>query len=399
MYYILLISLLFQIFRRKRFKLGGTDRDTLEEELAALSNLSRVMATQPAPPPPPPISLPPVLPPMLQGVPHRLGFPHQGGNPMLPPTPNMDYPIRPIDFFANRFANNVHTQQHPQQTPPQSTTPPSCTATTPTPTSQKPRKKAGFTIDSLIDKTEDSNSVAESAEESSEIREINENNENLVMKPSPMLPLPPHLMARAAAAAAGAWPPPFDFHAPTSGGAPGSIPHPPPGLPPLLLGFQQQAAANFHMAAMAALAASQHHNQQHQSVQANNHTSPSPSDTSSQRPFLEVPREESPVQGIPSHSLQAGNAFNSQSQMSPTARSDISTSSRSSSASSSFNSLNGDPCYTTNSPVNLTSFSELQKYQKILESRNQEIQKSGVIQKFGLHHPHIQQHAASYHLK
>ena len=348
------------------------------------------MATQPAPPPPPPISLPPVLPPMLQGVPHRLGFPHQGGNPMLPPTPNMDYPIRPIDFFANRFANNVHTQ--PPQPPPQSTTPPSCTATTPTP-SQKPRKKAGFTIDSLIDKTEDSNSVAD-VEESSEIREI-ENNENLVMKPSPMLPLPPHLMARAAAAAAGAWPPPFDFHA-SSGGAPGGLPHPPPGgLPPLLLGFQQQAAANFHMAAMAALAASQQH-QQHQSVQAN-HTSPS--DTSSQRPFLEVPREESPVQGIPSHSLQAGNAFNSQSQMSPTARSDISTSSRSSSASSSFNSLNGDPCYTTTNnnsqlPVNLTSFSELQKYQKILESRNHEIQKFGL-----LHHPHIQQHAASYHLK
>ena len=355
--------------------------------MAALSNLSRVMATQPAPPPPPPMSLPPVLPPMLQGIPHRLGFPHQGGNPMLPPTPHMDYPIRPIDFFANRFANNVHTQ--PPQPPPQSTTPPSCTATTPTP-SQKPRKKAGFTIDSLIDKTEDSNSVAD-VEESSEIREI-ENNENLVMKPSPMLPLPPHLMARAAAAAAGAWPSPFDFHA-SSGGAPGGLPHPPPGLPPLLLGFQQQAAANFHMAAMAALAASQQH-QHHQSVQAQHSTSPN--DTSSQRPFLEVPREESPVQGIPSSSLQAGNAF-SQSQMSPTARSDISTSSRSSSASSSFNSLNGDPCYTTNSnsqlPVNLTSFSELQKYQKILESRNHE------IQKFGLHHSHIQQHAASYHLK
>ena len=223
------------------------------------------------------------------------------------------------------------------------------------------------------------------------------------MKPSPMLPLPPHLMARAAAAAAGAWPSPFDFHASSGGGAPGGLPHPPPGLPPLLLGFQQQAAANFHMAAMAALAASQHH-QHHQSVQAS-HTSPS--DTSSQRPFLEVPREESPVQGIPSNSLQAGNPFipnhSQSSQMSPTARSDISTSSRSSSASSSFNSLNGDPCFTTTNnnspslPVNLTSFSELQKYsQKILEhSRNQEIHKFGSQ----YHHQGLQQHAASYHLK
>ena len=78
------------------------------------------------------------------------------------------------------------------------------------------------------------------------------------------------------------------------------------------------------MAAMAALAASQQQQQQEQTQQHNRNQETS-------RPFLEVPREE--VQNTEAFSL---------SQISPAARSDISSSSRSSSASSSFNSINGD---------------------------------------------------------
>ena len=90
-----------------------------------------------------------------------------------------------------------------------------------------------------------------------------------------------------------------------------------PFLPPTP--FNLQAAANLHMAAMAALAAQSQNNQNlNQEI--------------SQRPFLEVPREE------------VTTAF---SQMSPTARSDISTCS---SNSSSFNSLHGDLF-----PINLSN--------------------------------------------
>jgi len=279
--------------RRKRFKLGGSDKDSLEEELSALSNLNRVLATQPPPLPPPQVVLPPVLPPML---PPRPGLPLQS-NHILPPTPNL---MPPIDVFTLR--NNLPSL------PPQSSTPSTCTSTTGTPSKRK--KKGGFNIDSLIDTDN------QSVEELSEIE-----NENQVMKPSPLLPLPSHMMTSESAGVSvvegGVWPPPFDINT--------TLPiAPPPIVPFQLPGFQLQAAANLHMAAMAALAASQQQQQQEQTQQHNRNQETS-------RPFLEVPREE--VQNTEAFSL---------SQISPAARSDISSSSRSSSASSSFNSINGD---------------------------------------------------------
>jgi len=315
--------------RRKRFKLGGSDKDSLEEELSALSNLNRVLATQPHPPPQ--VVLPPVLPPML---PPRPGFPLHS-NPILPPTPNL---MPPIDVFALR--NNL------PPLPPQSTTPSTCTSTTGT--LCRPKKKGGFNIDSLIDT--ENNSV----EELSEIE-----NENQVMKPSPLLPFPPHLMREPAVvspAEGGVWPPLFDMNHTTPIA-------PPPIVPFQLPGFHLQAAANLHMAAMAALAASQQQQLQEQTQQ--HHINPETS-----RPFLEVPREE----------VQNSDAF-SQSQISPAARSDISSSSRSSSASSSFNSVNGDinPFPSASLHCNLDNFS--------------------MSYKLGFHQTNLPEHATSYHLR
>merc|ERR1711988_91915 len=112
--------------RRKRFKLGGSDKDTLEEELSALSNLNRIMASsQPPPPPPPP--MPAVLPPML---PPRPFAPHLGV--VHPPTSGVGAPpflnpggpfIPPIDIFALRSSSAA---AHPPAPPPP-TTPPSAT--------------------------------------------------------------------------------------------------------------------------------------------------------------------------------------------------------------------------------------------------------------------------------
>ena len=90
---------------------------------------------------------------------------------------------------------------------------------------------------------------------------------------------------------------------------------------PLLPNFHLQAAANLHMAAMAALAAS---SQQQRSAEHFRNNSREISENSAEVPFLEVPREE----GVTS----------SQQQLSPTARSDIS----SCSSGSSFNSLHGE---------------------------------------------------------
>ena len=251
------------ICRRKRFKLGGTDKDTLEEELSAIANLNRVMASQaPAPPPPPPpmpAALPPMLPPRPFLPPPPSSLPYMAHGNGVPPI------IPPIDLFALRSS---------MAAPP--TTPPSATVTSPSPPPQssKPKKKGGFNIDSLIETPE----------------------EEAPVKPAPLLP-----------PVSRAWPPFYPaVDAPTSAGP----------YPPFLPNFHLQAAANLHMAAMAALAAQQ-------SSAASAHQQ-----NSSEVPFLEVPREE------------AGPVSSHMQQLSPTARSDIS--SCSSTGSSGFNSLHGD---------------------------------------------------------
>ena len=319
-------------YRRKRFKLGGSDKDTLEEELSALSNLNRIMASsQPPPPPPPP--MPAVLPPML---PPRPFAPHLGV--VHPPTSGVGAPpflnpggpfIPPIDIFALRSSSAA---AHPPPPPP--TTPPSATITSPpspllpsnnTPNnhhqeSSKPKKKSGFTIDSLIEtKTATTTAPPDSSPEEPPV------------KPSPLFPP----ISRA-------WPPFYPQMGdlpPTSGGHPGGVPA---GYPPLLPNFHLQAAANLHMAAMAALAAQQHHqNQQNNSsseVPLNFLRNSSPgSPPGSEVPFLEVPREEAVVSSL------------SHQQLSPTARSDISSCS---SSGSSFNSLHGDLSCNNNTPNN-----------------------------------------------
>ena len=159
-----------------------------------------------------------------------------------------------------------------------------------TPTSKPPKKKGGFTIDSLIDTTED---VTD-----------NEPDNEILVKPSPLqLPLPPPTSMGPV------WPPFYNAAA--------TPPLPP--YPPILPNFHLHAAANLHMAAMAALAAQQQQQQQQNNLETS-------------RPFLEVPRE------------GASTAFSQQ--MSPTARSDIS----SCSSGSSFNSIHGDLF-----PVNLSN--------------------------------------------
>lgn len=262
----------FTFFRRKRFKLGNTDKDTLEEELSALANLNRVMVTSQAPPPMPPVLPPPPPPPSM--MPPR-PFPTQQSSPgFINPPPMMP----PIDVFALRNSMSTTTTMAT----------PTSTSSASSPTPIKPKKKGGFNIDSLID-------TAEETEDSDES----------LAKPSPFLAPP-----TSSASPLRAWPPIYpDFVSPpTSMGM---------AYPPFLPNFHLQAAANLHMAAMAALAASQHQQQSEQTTQ---------------RPFLEVRREE------------VASTFSQQ--MSPTARSDIS----SCSSGSSFNSLHGDLF-----PINLSS--------------------------------------------
>jgi len=76
--------------RRKRFKLEGEEKDTLESELAALSNLTRFLSHNNAPQvqPPPPIHHFQPSPPIMQPLPHLLPqpIPIFPRIPPLPPT-------------------------------------------------------------------------------------------------------------------------------------------------------------------------------------------------------------------------------------------------------------------------------------------------------------------------
>ena len=123
--------------RRKRFKLDTEEKDNLETELAALSNLNRVLASNFGPPESPSYPPPPPM--------HLLPPPH-----LLPPTP---YPPLP--------------QYHPPPSlwnPPPRPFPPPCTQISPisppNPTSELPGeterpKKRSFTIASLIQEPQD----------------------------------------------------------------------------------------------------------------------------------------------------------------------------------------------------------------------------------------------------
>ena len=138
--------------RRKRFKLEGEEKNSLEAELAALSNLNRVLSsnfgpaesyTPPPPPPPPPSS----------HVLHPLGQPHCP--PLLPPLHPSPYPLLPPHSFQLSppalWSHSAPARALPtptSQTSPPSSSPPAFTTET-----EKPKKKA-FTIASLINEPE-----------------------------------------------------------------------------------------------------------------------------------------------------------------------------------------------------------------------------------------------------
>ena len=138
--------------RRKRFKLEGEEKNSLEAELAALSNLNRVLSSSfgpaesytPPPPPPPPSS----------HVLHPLPQPHC--SPLLPGLHPSPYPLMsPHSFQLSPpplWSHSAPTGVLP--TPTSQTSPPSSSPPAFTTESEKPKKKA-FTIANLINEAEE----------------------------------------------------------------------------------------------------------------------------------------------------------------------------------------------------------------------------------------------------
>lgn len=135
--------------RRKRFKLDTDEKDTLESELAALSNLNRVLASNfgPVESYPPPQHLVHTLP--QPQVPH-----------MMPPIHHSPYPIIPHNYQMS--GPPLWAPQSPRMAQPHVLPFPSSTETSPVSNtnhdffteSEKPKKKA-FTIANLINDGED----------------------------------------------------------------------------------------------------------------------------------------------------------------------------------------------------------------------------------------------------
>ena len=137
--------------RRRRFKLEGEEKDTLESELAALSNLTRFLSSNSAPqvPPPPPIHhiLPPP-PQMMQPLPHMLPQPI----PLFPRIP----PLPPTYSIPHTLG--VQPSEIPQQSlrlgSPQTIPSPNqylhLSAQTTDKSQTETQKKKSFTIDNLL---------------------------------------------------------------------------------------------------------------------------------------------------------------------------------------------------------------------------------------------------------
>ena len=115
--------------RRKRFRLEGEEKEELDAELSAITNLTKMMASAPAPPPvqyPPMHALPP--PPMMQPPPL----------PFLPPPSLPQYPSSPMSY-----------QPHPMS-PPSILLPSLSPNSSPTSSEETQTKKKSFTIDNLL---------------------------------------------------------------------------------------------------------------------------------------------------------------------------------------------------------------------------------------------------------
>ena len=164
--------------RRKRFKLDTDEKDTLDSELAALSNLNRVLASNfgqvdayPPPPhmgghmhqpphPPPANHMQPMLPPFPPPAPYPM-FPHgvQLPLPMWHPAANSQPPQHLFNPFINsriQSPSPPNIGSPPFPTPPLSSRSPVGQHSPPVNSTDvdKPRKKA-FTIASLISSTEE----------------------------------------------------------------------------------------------------------------------------------------------------------------------------------------------------------------------------------------------------
>ena len=145
--------------RRKRFKLDGEEKNSLEAELAALSNLNRVLQSNFGPvdtgysPGPPP---PPLLPPVPPHVPHH--HHHQPPHLMQPPLPH--YPLIPPHSYSQSLwspssqkMSSLQARSSSSETSPVSSSPPAPVTMITDP--DKPKKKS-FTIANLINEKEES---------------------------------------------------------------------------------------------------------------------------------------------------------------------------------------------------------------------------------------------------
>ena len=109
--------------RRKRFKLGNGDKDSMDSELQALANLNRVM--------------------------NNSTSNYQGGLNPPPTAPQVSVP--PTQQPLAAYNNFNGGQLSPQSSSVTTTTALSSNSPTCTPNSQKPPKKKGFTIDSIME--------------------------------------------------------------------------------------------------------------------------------------------------------------------------------------------------------------------------------------------------------
>jgi len=155
--------------RRKRFKLDGEEKNSLEAELTALSNLNRVLQSNFGPvdsgysPSAPPV-LPPTLPSHSQH--HMLPPLHHHPYPLLPPPPHSFHMSPPASLWSQTSPRHPGAGAVPPSISATTDVSPASTSPGPQPLmfteTEKPKKKA-FTIASLIsdDKEDDCNTDTE----------------------------------------------------------------------------------------------------------------------------------------------------------------------------------------------------------------------------------------------
>jgi len=187
--------------RRKRFKLETDEKDTLESELAALSNLNRVMTSnfgsvETLPPPPP--MLPPIHHQHLQApLPHH-PLPHTFSHPQYPQIQIPSFPREPQPWVRHPSHSLAPSPISSTISPPAPFQSPSHESQT---ESQDKPKKRSFTIANLISDNDSESEDGPKPSISSDFSSISEDpepapslfssRESVPVLPS--LPLPPFL--------------------------------------------------------------------------------------------------------------------------------------------------------------------------------------------------------------